>query len=95
MICRVVLLIYEVKSRRTKENIMCSKLSSNGQVTIPKKVRESLGLVPGDLVIYEISGDDSVVLRRAKSNKADFNLATSDLFDEWASNEDEKAFSTL
>lgn len=31
----------------------CSKLTSKGQITIPKEVREDLGLRPGDEVEFE------------------------------------------
>jgi len=74
---------------------MHSKLSSKGQVTIPKAVRDSLGLEPGDFVTYEISGDDSVILRRVEPFDAPFHLAVSETLEEWGSEDDEDAFSNL
>ena len=74
---------------------MHSKLSSKGQVTIPKVVRDSLGLEPGDFVTYEISGDDSVILRRVEPFDAPFHIAVSETLEEWGSEDDEDAFSNL
>jgi antitoxin PrlF len=74
---------------------MHSKLSSKGQVTIPKAVRKSLGLEPGDFVTYEISSDDSVILRRVEPFDAPFHLAVSETLEEWGSEDDEDAFSHL
>lgn len=39
-----------------------SKLTSKGQITVPKDVRERLGLKSGDRVVFEFEGD-SVRLR--------------------------------
>jgi len=36
---------------------MGGKLSSKGQVTIPKSVREALGIEPGDELEFEVEGD--------------------------------------
>ena len=36
-----------------------------GQVTIPKPVRDHLGLRPGDRVAFEVDADGAVLLRRA------------------------------
>jgi len=72
-----------------------SKLSSKGQVTIPKEVRESLGLEPGDFVTYEIADNDSAILRRVKPYDASFHLAVSETLEEWGSEEDEEAFRDL
>jgi AbrB family looped-hinge helix DNA binding protein len=72
-----------------------SKLSSKGQVTIPKEVRESLGLEPGDFVTYEIADNDSAILRRVEPYDASFHLAVSETLEEWGSEEDEEAFRDL
>jgi AbrB family looped-hinge helix DNA binding protein len=74
---------------------MHSKLSSKGQVTIPKEVRESLGLEPGDFVTYEIADNDSAILRRVGPYDASFHLAVSDTLEEWGSDEDDEAFRDL
>ena len=44
---------------------MATMLTSNGQVTIPKPIRDLLGLKPGSAVEFEIAEDGRVVLRRA------------------------------
>jgi antitoxin PrlF len=36
-----------------------------GQVTIPKPVRDHLGLRPGDSVAFDVNADGAVVLRKA------------------------------
>ncbi|NBC19658.1 MAG: AbrB/MazE/SpoVT family DNA-binding domain-containing protein [Alphaproteobacteria bacterium] len=41
------------------------KLTSKGQVTIPRAIRDALGLDPGDAVEFEIGEDGKVQLRRA------------------------------
>jgi len=40
-----------------------AKLTSKGQVTIPKRVRDYLGLKPGSTVQFEVKGDGQVLLR--------------------------------
>jgi antitoxin PrlF len=44
---------------------MSTTVTSKGQVTIPKRVRDLLGLVPGSSVDFEVSGEGQVTLRRA------------------------------
>jgi len=44
-----------------------STLTSRGQTTIPKSIREALQLQPGDRVEF-ILEEDSVVLRRAETD---------------------------
>ena len=74
---------------------MHSKITSKGQVTIPKKVRESLGLEPGDFITYEITDEKSAILRRVEPYDASFHLAVSETLEEWGSEEDEEAFRDL
>jgi len=74
---------------------MHSKLSSKGQVTIPKEVRKSLGLETGDFVTYEITDDSTAILRRVEPYDASFHLAVSETLEEWGSEEDDEAFRDL
>jgi AbrB family looped-hinge helix DNA binding protein len=36
--------------------VLTSRISSKGQVTIPKQVRETLRVEPGDTIVYDIVG---------------------------------------
>ena len=38
-----------------------AKVTSTGQTTIPKEIREQLGLEPGDTLSYEVQGDTAMV----------------------------------
>jgi len=42
---------------------MSSKVTTKGQVTIPQEIRERLGIHPGTVVDFRVSGE-SVVLRK-------------------------------
>jgi AbrB family looped-hinge helix DNA binding protein len=40
-----------------------ARLSSKGQVTIPRSVREALALEEGDRVVFRVEGDRAVLAR--------------------------------
>jgi AbrB family looped-hinge helix DNA binding protein len=40
-----------------------AKLSSKGQVTVPKVVREALGVHEGDEIVFRVEGDRAVLAR--------------------------------
>lgn len=71
-----------------------SKLSEKGQVTIPKEVRDSLHVGPGDFLEYEIQGN-VVLLRRVEPFDHLFHDGLSDGLKEWSSPEDDNAFRDL
>lgn len=71
-----------------------SKLSSQGQVTVPKAIRDRLALRPGDLVGYEVV-DGKVVLTRVDPFDAAYHAALSTTLEEWDSPEDDEAFKDL
>ena len=74
---------------------MNSKLSSKGQITIPEQVRKSLGLEPGDEVVFELVTGNSVILRRADPLDIAYHLAVSETLGEWGSDADTEAFRNL
>ena len=59
-----------------------SRITSKAQTTIPRAVREALGIAPGDLLAYEIR-DGAVILRRAVVSNDPFENPFA-LFTEWA-----------
>ena len=44
---------------------MATTVTSKGQVTIPKPVRDHLGIVPGSQVRFRRAADGSIVIERA------------------------------
>jgi antitoxin PrlF len=45
---------------------MLTTMTIKGQVTIPKQIRDALGLKPGAKVDFAVNQDGDVVLQRAK-----------------------------
>jgi antitoxin PrlF len=50
---------------------MANALTVKGQVTIPKRVRDALGLKPGDAVDFVLDESGKVVMRRAGTQPAE------------------------
>lgn len=48
---------------------MPTTLTVKGQVTIPKQVRDALGLTPGTAVDFAINRDGQVVLQKAEASR--------------------------
>jgi AbrB family looped-hinge helix DNA binding protein len=48
---------------------MPTTVTSKGQVTIPKKVRDYLGIEPGSAVDFELTRDGHVMLRLVKPSR--------------------------
>lgn len=42
---------------------IAAKITSKGQITLPKAVREQLELAPGDRVLFRLAGDRAVLAR--------------------------------
>lgn len=71
--------------------MIAGRLTSKAQTTIPKPVREALGLKGGDRLLYEIA-DGAVLLRRAAADLLNDPFAT---FSEWDGEIDRKAYADL
>ena len=50
---------------------MATKITANGHLALPKHVRETLELSPGDGVEFHVNGEGEVVLRKAPAEAAD------------------------
>ena len=70
------------------------KISSKNQITVPKEVRERLGIRPGDLIAYDIE-DERVILRRVEPFDREFHEALAKTLNEWSTSEDADAFRDL
>jgi AbrB family looped-hinge helix DNA binding protein len=44
---------------------MTTTLTSKGQVTIPKQIRDALGLAPGSAVDFGVDREGEIVIRKA------------------------------
>ena len=71
-----------------------SRLTSKFQATVPTPVRKALKLRAGDLIGFEVAGDD-VRLRRATPLDVAFAQALEGTMTEWASRQDDEAFKDL
>jgi len=71
-----------------------AKITTKGQVTVPKAVRQALGAGEGDTLVYEVKGK-FVTVERAEPFDALFHAALSRTLEEWASPEDDEAFRDL
>ena len=49
---------------------MATNITSKGQVTIPKHIRDAMQLEPGNAVEFSVNRDGDVVLHRAKQAPA-------------------------
>ena len=77
------------------EIIATSKLTSKSQATIPEKIRGVLGLHPGDFVIFEVTGNKKVFVRKASTIDFEFVKALEVTLSEWSSENDEQAYHEL
>lgn len=49
---------------------MATRVTSKGQITIPKHIREALGLEPGSRVEFDVDDQGRVVLQPARARQA-------------------------
>lgn len=79
---------------KTEASVQISRVSSKGQVTLPKKVRQAIGVGPGDAVAYDV-GKGVVTLRRLEPIDLAFHAAVESTLAEWGSKEDDEAYGDL
>ena len=74
--------------------LQTSRLTTKYQATVPTSVRKLLQLKAGDLVCFEIEGNE-VRLRRATPLDVAFTQALEGTLTEWSSEQDDQAFKDL
>lgn len=72
-----------------------SKLTSKYQATIPKEIRKSLKLQPGDTIVFQIDDSGKVTVKKFKPIDRDYLEALNKTLSEWDSEEDEDAYENL
>lgn len=66
-----------------------ARVSSKGQLVLPKAVRERLGVAPGDTLVFHL-GRDGVRVEKAAEQDDPFAA-----FHEWANAADDEAYKDL
>ena len=79
----------------SKEMRLISRITSKGQITIPKAVRTALGLTDGDLVAFALEDDRAVLRKIAQQPEAAPGGSVGTDLTEWASPADEDAYRDL
>jgi len=75
-------------------SLLFSKITSKSQTTVPKEVREALGVKPGDMLVYRVA-KGKVTLSRAEPIDRAYLKAVESTLSEWASPEDAAAYDKL
>jgi len=76
--------------------MLTSKVTTKGQVTLPRELRERLSIQAGDTLAYEVDSNGAVMVRKIAPFDREWHAALSaTLADEWNSPEDDEAFRDL
>ncbi|MDY6953580.1 MAG: type II toxin-antitoxin system PrlF family antitoxin [Thermodesulfobacteriota bacterium] len=75
-------------------NTATSKLTKKYQATVPEPIRKVLRLNAGDVIAFDVEGDE-VRLRKARSVDLAFAAALNPTLNEWTSQNDEEAYGDL
>ena len=71
-----------------------ARITAGGQATIPKPIRDAVGLAEGDTIAFEVVGD-RVVVRKVRSDSDGYLEGLTSIMSEWDSPEDEAAWRDL
>ena len=51
--------------------VSVGSVNSKGQVTIPKEIRDALGLVKGDRIVFMLEGERVVIMKATREKLSD------------------------
>jgi AbrB family looped-hinge helix DNA binding protein len=66
-----------------------SRVTARGRTTIPREIREALGIAPGDSTVWEVAVDGTAIVRRAQPGGEADHGAVKQTPSTWASLVDE------
>jgi antitoxin PrlF len=69
--------------------LITSRITAKGQVTVPKKVREKLGIKIGDTISYEVR-EDSAVIKRVPKVDLEWDTSLEPTLSEWRDDLDDE-----
>ncbi|HLC07621.1 MAG TPA: type II toxin-antitoxin system PrlF family antitoxin [Candidatus Babeliales bacterium] len=72
-----------------------SKLTSKFQATIPQDIRATLKLKAGDQIIFEITKDNQVIIKKAMPRDIAYLKALESTLNEWNSKNDDEDYYDL
>jgi antitoxin PrlF len=72
-----------------------SRLTSKFQATIPQDIRSILQLKAGDQIIFEITKDKQVIVKKALPSDLAYLKALASTLSEWSSSNDEEDYHDL
>jgi AbrB family looped-hinge helix DNA binding protein len=76
--------------------MITGRVTTKGQVTLPKQIRERLHIQAGDTLAYDVESDGVLRVRKMEPFDREWHQALSaTLAEEWNSPEDEEAFRDL
>lgn len=83
---------YNITVSDADDTTETTRVSQKGQTTIPKPVRDELGIEPGDTVEWETSGEAVRLSRRTSSTTkgAAFDDASEAAREEWVKNANDR-----
>jgi antitoxin PrlF len=55
--------LHQIKSKERSKMEVSARLSSKGQLTVPRAVREALSLEEGDAVVFRVEGKRAIIAR--------------------------------
>ena len=72
-----------------------AKVTTKGQVTLPKEVRDTMHVSAGSLLEWEIMNDGSAVMRVVQPLDASYLKVLETTLSEWSGAQNEKAYRNL
>lgn len=78
--------------KRSRGEAAYSPVSAKSQTVLPKQIRDTLGVAPGDTLRYRITESGVLIDKAPRATDANDPFAT---FDEWAGAADDDAYRDL